>query len=67
MLSPTEMLLVLAGVIILVGGKKLPELGSGLGKGISEFKKAISADKTEDESKQIKEAEAKVEEKKPSP
>ncbi len=67
MLSPTEMLLVLAGVIILVGGKKLPELGSGLGKGISEFKKAISADKTEEESKQIKEAEAKVEEKKPSP
>ena len=51
MLSPTEMLLVLVGVVILVGGKKLPELGSGLGKGISEFKKAIGGDKPEEEAK----------------
>jgi sec-independent protein translocase protein TatA len=59
MLNMTEMLLLLLGVVILVGGKKLPELGSGLGKGISEFKKAIGADKPEEESKQIKEGEAK--------
>ncbi len=58
MLSPTEMLLLLVGVVILVGGKKLPELGSGLGKGISEFKKAIN-DKPEEEQKQIREAEEK--------
>ena len=43
MLNPTEMLLILLGVVILVGGKKLPELGSGLGKGISEFKKGIGS------------------------
>ena len=59
MLSPMEMLLLLLGVVILVGGKKLPELGSGLGKGISEFKKAIGADKPEEEAKQIKEGETK--------
>ena len=41
MFNPTEMLLLLAGVVIMVGGKKLPELGSGLGKGIKEFRKAV--------------------------
>ncbi|SPF38185.1 Sec-independent protein translocase protein TatA [Syntrophobacter sp. SbD1] len=66
MLSPTEMLLLLLGVVILVGGKKLPELGSGLGKGISEFKKAISENKPEEDQRQIKETEAKVEDAKPS-
>ncbi len=65
MLSPTEMLLVLAGIVILVGGKKLPELGSGLGKGISEFKKAIGGDKSEEEQKQIKEGQSKSADTKP--
>ena len=41
MFNPTEMLLLLVGVVVMVGGKKLPELGSGLGKGIREFKKAV--------------------------
>ena len=65
MLSPTEMILVLVGVVILVGGKKLPELGSGLGKGISEFKKAIGGDKSEEEQKQIKEDQSKSADTKP--
>ncbi len=68
MLAGWEWAVVLAIVVIMAGGKKLPELGSGLGKGISEFKKAIGADKSEEEAKQIKEAEAKAaEEKKPTP
>jgi sec-independent protein translocase protein TatA len=58
MLNMTEMLLLLLGVVILVGGKKLPELGSGLGKGISEFRKAVGGDKSEEEQKQIGEKEA---------
>jgi sec-independent protein translocase protein TatA len=54
MLNPTEMLLLLLGVVILVGGKKLPELGSGLGKGISEFKKAVvSTGREKEEQQQI--------------
>ncbi|HIJ75378.1 MAG TPA: twin-arginine translocase TatA/TatE family subunit [Deltaproteobacteria bacterium] len=65
MLNMTEMVLLLLGVVILVGGKKLPELGSGLGKGISEFKKAIAGDKPEEEQKQIKEGETKSEDTKP--
>jgi sec-independent protein translocase protein TatA len=52
-------------VAIVMGGKKLPELGSGLGKGISEFKKAIAGDKPEEEQKQIKEGETKSEDTKP--
>lgn len=34
-----EILLVLLAVIILFGGKKIPELARGLGKSLSEFKK----------------------------
>ncbi len=55
MLNPTEMLLMLLGVVILVGGKKLPELGSGLGKGISEFKKAIGGSGEVEEQKKVPE------------
>ncbi len=65
MLNMTEMLLLLLGVVILVGGKKLPELGSGLGKGISEFKKAIGGDKQEEDQKQIQEGETKSADTKP--
>jgi sec-independent protein translocase protein TatA len=38
-----EIILVLAGVLLLFGGKKLPELAKGLGQGIREFKKATKA------------------------
>jgi sec-independent protein translocase protein TatA len=51
MFSPTELLVVLAVVIIFVGGKKLPEIGHGLGKSISEFKKGIGASSREEEEK----------------
>src|SRR5436190_2061028 len=37
-----EILLILGVVLILFGGKKLPELAKGLGNGIKEFKKASS-------------------------
>lgn len=39
----TPELIVILGIAFLVfGGKKLPEIGSGLGKAISSFKKGIS-------------------------
>ncbi len=39
----TPELIVILGIAVLVfGGKKLPELGSGLGKAISSFKNGIS-------------------------
>jgi sec-independent protein translocase protein TatA len=39
--QPTHLLLVLAIALLIFGPKKLPELGSGLGKGIRGFKDAI--------------------------
>ena len=40
MLSPVELGIVGVIVVLLFGTKKLPELGSGLGKAISNFKRA---------------------------
>ena len=39
-LGPWEIALIILFVIILFGGKKLPELARGLGLGLKEFKKA---------------------------
>lgn len=42
-----EMLVILFVVLLLFGGKKLPELARGLGKGIREFKDASDGVKRE--------------------
>lgn len=36
--------MILAAILLLFGGKKIPELAKGLGKGIHEFKKASQDD-----------------------
>ena len=43
----TEIILILLVVVLLFGGRKIPELMKGLGQGMKEFKKAS---KVEDES-----------------
>ena len=40
MLSPMELGIVAVIVVLLFGTRKLPELGSGLGKAISNFKRS---------------------------
>lgn len=40
-----EILLILVVIAFLFGGKKLPELGRGLGEGIRNFKRAVSGEK----------------------
>jgi sec-independent protein translocase protein TatA len=40
-LSGQELLIILIIVLIVFGGSKLPKLGSGLGKSIKNFKKAM--------------------------
>ena len=47
-LSAGHIILILAVVVLLFGGKKIPELMKGLGKGIKEFK---DASKGEDDTK----------------
>ncbi len=49
-------LIVLAVVLLLFGGKKLPELMKGLGTGIKSFKKAVREDEDEIVTEEIKEA-----------
>jgi len=44
----TEILVVLAIVLLLFGGKKIPELMKGLGSGIKEFKNAAKDDQPAD-------------------
>jgi sec-independent protein translocase protein TatA len=39
-LGPTEIILIIAVVLLLFGGRKIPELMRGLGQGMREFKKA---------------------------
>ena len=44
----TEILLILAVVILLFGGRKIPELMKGIGQGMKEFKKASKFDAAEE-------------------
>ncbi|MBR6417515.1 MAG: twin-arginine translocase TatA/TatE family subunit [Bacteroidales bacterium] len=38
----TEIIVILVIVLILFGGKKIPELMRGLGKGVKEYKNAVN-------------------------
>ena len=42
--QPMHLILILLIVLIIFGGKRLPEIGEGLGKSIRSFKKAISGE-----------------------
>jgi sec-independent protein translocase protein TatA len=39
-IGPTELIIIFVIILLIFGGKKLPELARGLGKGIREFKRA---------------------------
>lgn len=47
----TEILLILLVVVLLFGGKKIPELMKGVGQGMKEFKKASKFDPEEEKNK----------------
>lgn len=55
-LGVTELLVIGAFILLLFGGKKIPELMKGLGSGIKEFKNAAKDDsapaKKEEETKE---------------
>jgi len=41
-LGPFEMILIFAVLLLLFGAKRLPELASGMGKGIRDFKRSLN-------------------------
>lgn len=51
----SEIIVILLIVLVLFGGKKIPELMKGLGKGVKEYKKAMNG--VEDEVNHITSAE----------
>ncbi len=46
-----EILLVVLVLLFLFGGKKIPEIAQGLGKGIREFRKAVRGEDEEEPKK----------------
>ena len=53
-LGAMEIILILAVVLLLFGGKKIPELMKGLGKGMREFKDASKGETKEENSEETK-------------
>jgi len=57
-LGPMEMILVMLVLLLVFGARRLPELGSGLGKGIREFRRSMKdiqedVTRADDSSRQI--------------
>jgi sec-independent protein translocase protein TatA len=47
-IGPWQVVLVAVVILLLFGGKKIPELMKGLGSGIKEFKKGVKEEEEED-------------------
>jgi len=50
-LGTQELMLILIIVVVLFGATKLPQIGSGIGQAIRNFKKSVSADLDEEDTK----------------
>ncbi len=51
-----ELIVIILVIVLLFGGKKIPELMKGLGQGLKEFKKAKNQNDNEEEKTNNKEA-----------
>ena len=51
-LGAPEIILIIVALLLLFGGRKIPELMRGLGKGVKEFKQAQDGVTTDDEEAQ---------------
>jgi len=51
----TEIILILVVVVLLFGGRKIPELMKGIGQGIREFKEGMNPDPASKKDKQTEE------------
>jgi sec-independent protein translocase protein TatA len=61
-LGTTELILILAIVLLIFGVGKLPQLGRGLGQSIREFRSSLSGENEEEEEGTQEEAQKELEE-----
>lgn len=60
-IGPMELIIIFLIVILLFGGKKIPEIAKGLGKGIKDFKSSMSGNaEAEDDAKTLGKPDAKA-------
>jgi sec-independent protein translocase protein TatA len=52
-LQPTHLLFVLVVALLVLGPKRLPEVGRSLGRGLRDFKTALSTDEHDDHPDEI--------------
>jgi sec-independent protein translocase protein TatA len=62
-----EWVIIALVVLLLFGGKKIPELAKGLGSGIKNFKKAVKDDEESASTEKKEEIEKKAEDKEEEP
>jgi sec-independent protein translocase protein TatA len=60
--SGMELFIIIAAIVLLFGGKKIPELAKGLGQGIKNFKSAVKDDEVADANGKKENIEAKANE-----
>ena len=48
-IGPTELIIVLVIALLVIGPKRLPEVGKSLGKGMREFKDSLSGDRPDED------------------
>ena len=51
-IGPGQVVIIVAALLLLFGGRKIPELMKGLGSGIKEFKKASKEEPEEEEAEE---------------
>lgn len=54
-----ELVIILVIALVIFGPSKLPQIGSGLGKAIRDFKKGVSGDEAEESAKEAKKNDSK--------
>lgn len=55
MIGATEIILICAVVLLIFGGKKLPELMKGMGKGVKSFKEGMNEPTEEEMNRRVEE------------
>ncbi|WP_434738073.1 Sec-independent protein translocase subunit TatA/TatB [Muribaculum intestinale] len=55
MIGATEIILICAMILLIFGGKKLPELMKGMGKGVKSFKEGMNEPTEEEMNRRVEE------------